>query len=394
LVDVVVFPCKGQYPLAGKLQGGDYDGDMFWVCWETTLVEPFMNAPAPVQSPDPAQYGIKTRTERLKDIMDTGNPEGVDSFLRKAFEFRSNPSLLGLVTTFGEKQAYSENCIHSPKLEQLYDMHDLLVDASKQGYVFAQADFDQWVRRVRIQPKQQVYKTAMEDCAKTKESTEVEKIRKQPYKYRPEHVLDYLYFEVVRAHNIETMVQLKSVLSKATQKDEALLYPSKYLREKESKTIDKELLSLTKKLKEIKRTWNAGVHSDVSTNEHFSTLVDTCYEQYRTIQPENPGHADMRPLVDEYLRPGACLWDTVKASILYETFHYSSQSIFVLTIAGRELATVKANSSENSRAIVSSIRANMKPKPIKAPIQYDDEDDEDDDDDDDFFETALEEVVL
>lgn len=27
LVDVVVFPTRGTYPLAGKLQGGDYDGD-------------------------------------------------------------------------------------------------------------------------------------------------------------------------------------------------------------------------------------------------------------------------------------------------------------------------------------------------------------------------------
>lgn len=27
LSDVVIFPSKGSYPLAAKLQGGDYDGD-------------------------------------------------------------------------------------------------------------------------------------------------------------------------------------------------------------------------------------------------------------------------------------------------------------------------------------------------------------------------------
>ncbi|KAF1922469.1 uncharacterized protein M421DRAFT_10520 [Didymella exigua CBS 183.55] len=59
LVDVVVLPSKGQFPLAGKLQGGDYDGDIFWLCWEDRLVEPFRNAPAPVKSPVPEQYGIK-----------------------------------------------------------------------------------------------------------------------------------------------------------------------------------------------------------------------------------------------------------------------------------------------------------------------------------------------
>lgn len=57
LVDVVVFPTQGQCPLAGKLQGGDYDGDIFWVCWEPELVSPFKNAQPPIQPPDPAQYG-------------------------------------------------------------------------------------------------------------------------------------------------------------------------------------------------------------------------------------------------------------------------------------------------------------------------------------------------
>ena len=289
LVDVVVFPCKGRYPLAGKLQGGDYDGDIFWICWETTLVQPFLNAPAPVQPPDPAKYGIQTRSERLKDIMDTGNPETVDKFLCKAFEFRNNPSLLGHVTTFADKQAYSENRIYSPKLEQLYDMHDLLVDASKQGYVFTQADFKRWVRRLPKQPKQPVYKAAMEDCFNTKDSTEVEKSRKKPYRYDSKHAIDYIYFDVVRAHNIETMVQLKSVFLKAIQLDEALLYPSKHLSENRSKTIDKELLSLAGKLREVKNTWNAGVHSNMSTNDHFNTLVNTCYERYQAIRPDDPG---------------------------------------------------------------------------------------------------------
>lgn len=231
--------------------------------------------------------------------MDTGNPETVDKFLCKAFEFRNNPSLLGFVTTIAEKQAYSENRIYSPKLEQLYDMHDLLVDASKQGYVFTQADFDRWVRRLPKQPKQPVYKAAMEDCFNTKDSTEVEKSRKKPYRYDSKHAIDYIYFDVVRAHNIETMVQLKSVFLKASQLDEALLYPSKHLSENRSKTIEKELLSLTGKLREVKNTWNAGVHSNMSTNDHFNTLVNTCYERYQAIRPDDPGKLSRTRIVCE-----------------------------------------------------------------------------------------------
>jgi hypothetical protein len=387
LVDVVVFPCKGRYPLAGKLQGGDYDGDMFWICWEPLLVQPFLNAPAP-QAPNPTQYGIKIRTEKLKDIMDTSNPEEVDKFLCKAFEFRNNDSFLGRVTTLAVNQAYTENCIYSPTLEELYDMHDLLVDASKQGYVFTQADFDRYVRQLPKRPKQPLYKTAMKECASIKSSTGVEKFREKDDRHKSKHILDYLYFDIVRAHNIETMAQVKTVFSQATQPDEALLYPSKHFIGKGSERIKKELLSLAEKLDDVYRMWNTGWHGDTSTTARFNSLVNNCYQKYHAIQPDNPGHSDIQPLVGEYLTPGSCLWDAIKASALYAKFHRPEKSTFVLTMAGRELASLKANSFEHSRVIIASIRANMKPKPIKAPIQYDEEEEDDD------FATTLEEPIL
>ncbi|KAL1800568.1 hypothetical protein ACET3X_000910 [Alternaria dauci] len=231
----------------------------------------------------------------------------------------------------------------------------------------------------------------MEDCANTKDPAEVEKFRKKAYQYKSKHAIDFIYFDVVRAHNIETMVMLKSVFSRAIQRDDALLYPSKHLSEKKSNTIEKELLSLTGKLRDVKNTWNAGVHSNVSTNNHFNTVANTCYERYRAMLPEDPGHSHIQPLLEEYLTPGACLWDTIKASVLYNTFPRPEQSTFVLTMAGRELATLKAKSSEDSRTVVSWIRTNMKPKPIKAPIEHDGEDGEDGEDD---FESALEEPIL
>jgi hypothetical protein len=388
LVDVVVFPCKGQYPLAGKLQGGDYDGDMFWVCWEPLLVQSFLNAPAPVNSPNHAQYGIKKRTERLKDIMDTRNPEEVDKFLRKAFEFRNNPSLLGLVTTFAEKQAYTENSIHSRTLEQLYDMHDLLVDGPKQGYVFTQAAFERWIGNLPERPKQPVYKIAMEDCAKAKDSTEAEKLRKKRYKHKSNHAIDYIFFDVVRAHNIETMRQVKSIFSQPTRPDDTLLYPSKRFKELTSNVVREEFLSLTRKLEEVNRTWIAGCHRGKNATEQFDTLVKNCYQKYQAIRPESPADPEIRHLVEEYLRPGSCLWDDIKASALYARFSRPEKSTFVFTMAGRELARLKADSCEKSRTIVSSIHANMRPRPFKAPIQYDEEDEEND------FETVLEEQIL
>ncbi|KAF5661327.1 qde-1 RNA-dependent RNA polymerase [Fusarium circinatum] len=47
LKDVVVFPFTGQELLAGKLSGGDYDGDRAWICWDSDIVDNFRNAEVP-----------------------------------------------------------------------------------------------------------------------------------------------------------------------------------------------------------------------------------------------------------------------------------------------------------------------------------------------------------
>lgn len=40
LVEVILLPVTGDNPMAQLLSGGDYDGDMAWICWEPSIVEP------------------------------------------------------------------------------------------------------------------------------------------------------------------------------------------------------------------------------------------------------------------------------------------------------------------------------------------------------------------
>jgi hypothetical protein len=384
LVDVVVFPSKGQFPLAGKLQGGDYDGDTFWICWQTELVQPFKNAQAPVQDPKPAMYGIETRTEKLRDIMDVQNPDEVDKFLGKAFEFRSNPSLLGLVTIFAEKQAYSENRMSSDTLERLYDMHDLLVDAPKQGYLLTQASFDRFLRSLPKKPGQPAYKAAIEDC--TGGITEVEKCRERKYKIKRKNILDYLYFDVLRAHNIDTITQIKAVFSQATERDETLLYPSRYQSEKRSETIQQEIMFLNERLEHLYRDWCSIWHKEL-TAEKYDEEVGRCYQSYCDLQPRRPDDPQIKPWVEPYLRPGTTIWNDIKASALYAKYPWPEKSKFVFHMAGKELTKLKGDSFPDTRAIISKLRTNMKPRPVKTSIQYDESDDEDD------FASALEEPM-
>ena len=39
--NVVIFPSKGEMSLPSKISGSDLDGDIYWVCWETTFVRQF-----------------------------------------------------------------------------------------------------------------------------------------------------------------------------------------------------------------------------------------------------------------------------------------------------------------------------------------------------------------
>ncbi|KAK5277960.1 hypothetical protein LTR16_009156, partial [Cryomyces antarcticus] len=142
LIDVVVFPTTGNFPLAGKLQGGDYDGDTFWLCWEPDLTSSFKNAPPPYNPLPPEYFGIKVDRTTLGEV---ASGPSLQTFLTKSFDFRCRPELLGQVTIFHEKLSYAENSIDSPGINALADLHDHLVDSSKNGYIF---DHEAWQKYV------------------------------------------------------------------------------------------------------------------------------------------------------------------------------------------------------------------------------------------------------
>lgn len=51
LIDVLVFPATGRVSLASLLSGGDYDGDIVWMCWDDRLLPASkMTASAPHRS--------------------------------------------------------------------------------------------------------------------------------------------------------------------------------------------------------------------------------------------------------------------------------------------------------------------------------------------------------
>ncbi|KAH7389891.1 RNA dependent RNA polymerase-domain-containing protein [Pyrenochaeta sp. MPI-SDFR-AT-0127] len=393
LVDVIVFPIQGQFPLAGKLQGGDYDGDTFWTCWEPDLVRPFRNAPAPLEPPTPAKYGIKKDTRRLDQVMNPYNLSTVDGFLKEALEFRAAQSMLGRVTNFMGKVVYKENRISSPKIDALCDVRDLLVDAPKQAYRFNSNDFDNLVRyQLRCgNPKIPAYKQAMEANVKFRNVSKGENDPVAALQRNPNNILDYLYFDIVRKHNMETRKQLESLLPKEEDKenDAELQLPFLQLRNNVGEALDKELTALLAGIEEIVRMWNRnlGDKSDLVPDK-YDRLLEKCHSRFRSLQPSNANATDpeIAPLIYPYLgSKHPTLWETIRASALYTA--YPRKHAFVWHMAGRELARLKSSGNVDTYHVVPGIFADLKTKTNKVPKPEEDEDSEDE------FEMATEYIV-
>ncbi|KAF2466417.1 uncharacterized protein BDR25DRAFT_377566 [Lindgomyces ingoldianus] len=388
LVDVVVFPTRGQYPLAGKLQGGDYDGDMFWLCWDPALVVQFKNAPAPLKALESAKYGIKTDQRKLSQIMNVHEPSTVDNLLKEVLEFRTSRDLLGIVTNYLEKQAYAENRVYSGTLDSLCDIHDLLVDAPKQGYRFNEKEFREFTKRFGLpaNPELPIYKAAMEKCEQGLEMGEVDSARNQQWLFNRNNVLDYLYFEVVRKHNNKTLNLVRDKLSNAQKNDEVLQYPYLWLREKHIPIIDQELDVLVRSIEGNFRQWNGRMHHDLTSNQ-YNDAVDECFKKFLAIMPTNIRDPEIQPWLEPYLYKDFTLWETIRASALYATYPYPEKAPFVFHMAGKQLAKLKADPLPGTRSVTLSILINMKPKPIRVPVQLEDSNSEDD------FETANQDEV-
>ncbi|OQN96199.1 hypothetical protein B0A48_17706 [Cryoendolithus antarcticus] len=147
LKDVIVMSTRGCVPLASKLQGGDYDGDKFWVCADERLTAPFRNAPI-LQQAGIEEYGIKQDKTILRDLAEDGigSARHVQAWLAKAFEFGFRPNLLGTITNYSYSLSYIDQSLWTPRVVASQGLHDLMVDALKSGYIYSHGAFNSYLK--------------------------------------------------------------------------------------------------------------------------------------------------------------------------------------------------------------------------------------------------------
>ncbi|KAF2756807.1 hypothetical protein EJ05DRAFT_501361 [Pseudovirgaria hyperparasitica] len=375
LYDVVVFPCKGRHALANKLQGGDYDGDTFWICWEEDFTNFFMNAPAPVENPTPADYEISVDQRSLKEVM--RKEHSVSHFIREAFDFRLKQNLLGVVTLTHEKLCYAEGTIRSPKTEVLCDIHDLLVDCMKNGYSYDNGRFNRLKKsfgdiKLNESSSDPAYKRAMKHIAQSKWNS---KLIPEIMSHKNQHVKnvnDDLFFELMIPHIEETILQVSNILQKAKAEDVALSkpYDDERYRASRSESNDKvmqiEIKHIDGRLGKILEYWNSIMTKDMDTKDEIGACIKECFDGYRNVYPINKEDR----VVSRLLRPVASgapsEWSLLKASALFIRCLgkiNKSQSL-AFRMAGLELCYIKAVSSGRTRFLEQKMWMSLKPRKV------------------------------
>lgn len=378
LTDVVVFPSKGRVPLAGKLQGGDYDGDTFWVCWEPALTKDFENAPAPLpdQLPNPEALGIKVDRRRLGEFL--SEPEPVKRFLSESFKFRFQPDLLGRCTNLHKRLAYRENSLSSDGVSALANLHDYLIDSAKNGYIFGDKEFEKYVRRFTNLDKASLKEKGYEEAMMVgfEDDYLLKKIQAPP---NLDRILDMLYFSLMEPEIRAAINDVKNLWTKKhdLDLDEALAEPHQFERRNSDEIIRQELDTLMEAFPRISDTWNRTmfpnakglVDDDRSQRgrERWSAAIDKCCPMYEALMPQNIDH----PIIKRWIKrrhQGPTEWDLIKASALYTKYpyrKYKTKALFIWNMAGKHLMYIKGVDDANTRPIRPSMLDAMKPSKLK-----------------------------
>ncbi|KAI2778960.1 RNA dependent RNA polymerase-domain-containing protein [Daldinia loculata] len=330
LKDVIIFSTKGDIPLAEKLSGGDYDGDIAWVCWEPTIVNNFRNADMP-NAPDLFKQGV-IRKETLKYNELVTTDDITSEFLLRAFKFNLEQNLLGVCTNYKEKLCYARNSVQDEPAILLSTLISNLVDRAKQGIVFTDQDWARLRRNLsKVDPPDPQYK---------KNNWSVQG--------RPTHIIDYVKFSVGQPIVERELKTFYESLGQAENFDKDLVrYYQYYEKLQRPFTERKEAvkkLTWERILEKLRRDIDAVAQEWPKSRGEWDAKLAGIYDKWQEIEPTDKVKSDtVRSLLlqEDQARIGLSSWDLLKASFAFKMY-YSKFPKFVWYIAGKQLAYLKA----------------------------------------------------
>ncbi|KAK8064677.1 hypothetical protein PG994_007315 [Apiospora phragmitis] len=328
LKDVVVFPSKGNVPLADKLSGGDYDGDIAWVCWDPDIVGNFVNADVP-ECPDLFKEGgvLTKQTESYSDLVLQHGPEASSKFFDASFQFNMQSSLLGLCTNFKERLGYERRSVGDEAAVRLSTLLSNLVGQAKQGIQFTNEDWAKFrnaLLKGKPEPSQPRYKS--DSC---------------PGARKFSHIIDHLKFSVlipIFERELATLHEegKKTSLLVPWDKDLVKLYDL-YNELGQDKPRVKSMM--TKLVNDLDALYSQCMGTQARWKDvPFETRMERLHEDLCAIQPKKLTGTLERALT----RDGTgqySEWSLLKASVMFKKFYMQNVTWW---IAGRQLQFLKS----------------------------------------------------
>ena len=324
--DVIVFSTKGNPSLAAKLSGGDYDGDIAWVCWEPAIVNNFQNAEIPKEPKLVAEGLIKKSSVTYQDLV-KDQPDPTSTFLKESFKFNMQQNMLGFCTNFKERLCYTMDSVSSREAIYLSTLLSFLVDQAKQGYIFSEEDWEHFkntaVNRKVIEPS---YKTGQINP-------------------RSKHIIDRLMIAADTTIN-KLLTEFEKNTERAPAWDADLVKLYEWV--KGSATTDIEwqpiLENLDADIKDMKKAWARSMSSaQEQDGKEFLKKCDVTFDTFLQIRPR-PESVLARALLPSCL-PDEELseWALIRASAFFASFaKRRAPPTYVWNIAGRQFARLKS----------------------------------------------------
>jgi len=362
------------------LQGGDYDGDTFWITWDERLCEPFKNAPAPLESPKPSDFCIRTDRRTLGDVLGP-TLNDVDNWLSESFRFCMQEDMLGQVTNYHKRLAYHDKSLATRGVNIVADVHHLIIDSAKSGYSFDQGDFKQVLRDYNLtaqleMPLYENYTTLLGDSTATMER---QRLCKAYSTLRKRHIVDAIMFEKVVPAVDSFRQEFHRLLQDAEDFDAQLERPYLDARERSVDAILIRILDrLDKDVVDVTRQWGNGVAQYLNfktrNNDAWTqTIMPKLLVKYSAILPVTSKH----PVVHEWLHKDAPFafsrWELIRASALVHfrqsrTSESKARLRMAFLLAGRELCAIKAQSMPSAHALCSDMWSMYRPRKMRKTV--------------------------
>jgi hypothetical protein len=359
LKDVIVFSSKGNVPLADKLSGGDYDGDLAWVCWDPDVVENFVNAEVP-SSPDLSDYLVKDKTT-FAELVHNNAWAGAGAvhaaayeMINKSFQFAMQPNYLGICTNYKERLCYQQNSVSNDAALLLSALVGNLVDQSKQGIIFT-ADAWNRLRKERLGGKaflpDPAYKNNHWDASTP-----------------PRHIIDHLKFNIAKPaidKELKNFAQMMAAAKKGSSQEGAHFWDpdlAVYHNELEelaekSKSLKALLHNLSTAINGVRDEWRR-IMANQQSPLTYPEKVRHVYAKWQAIDINSVCTMGSNTLSDKIQRlmeqralvergAGATsYWSLLKASVAFKMYYNSEPGVrFVWQMAGYQLCFIKAQVS-------------------------------------------------